>query len=537
MTQQPKQVLHDLQVHQVELEMQNEELRRIQAELDTARARYFDLYDMAPVGYLTLSQKGLILEANLTAATLLSAARGTLAERPLTQFILKEDQDIYYRHRKALIETNLNQACELRMVRVNGSQFWARLESAPAQDTAGHTVLKVILSDVSERRVLQEAQEMRSRLESLGTLAGGIAHDFNNTLTVILGGISMARLSTRPEEIRERLAEAENGCRRASSLARQLLTFARGGQQIRETTFLDEIVRESCAFTLSGSKSSCHFEIAPDLWPAPVDRGQVSQMIQNIVLNADQAMPGGGQITVTLVNVLLAEGKVPPLSAGPYLRLEITDTGTGIPQDIIGRIWDPYFTTRAKGTGLGLSIVASIANQHGGAVKVKSGTDQGTAFTIYLPAEPGKTGLKRFSQTPLPAKPGANKREHVLVMDDQSSVGVTTKRMLEQLGHSADLVPDGEQAIKTFSQALKAGKPYTLVVLDLTIPGGMGGATTLPELLKLDPKLRSIVFSGYSNDPVMMNYREYGFMAAVTKPFRMESFALAIETVNSVSRR
>jgi PAS domain S-box-containing protein len=243
-----------------------------------------------------------------------------------------------------------------------------------------------VLRDVSQKKAEADYETQHQQLEAIGTLAGGIAHDFNNLLTVILGGISLARLATNSHEMTERLQEAENGCLRAADLAKQLLTFARGGAPMKEFASLEEVVRETAASTLASSQSTYRVEVQPNLWPTEIDRGQVSQMIQNILINADQSMPEGGVIEITLTNASVEKGELMPLPAGPYLKLAITDHGDGIPKQNLGKIFNPYFTTKPKGRGLGLTIVSSIARRHGGTVRAESEAGAGCTFTVYLPA-------------------------------------------------------------------------------------------------------------------------------------------------------
>jgi signal transduction histidine kinase/CheY-like chemotaxis protein len=371
---------------------------------------------------------------------------------------------------------------------------------------------------------LEAALSRASKLESLGILAGGIAHDFNNLLTVILCNLSLVRLGAPVDAERERcLRESERAASRARDLTQQLLTFAKGGAPVRSSIMLPDIVRESADFALHGSKSRCEFDIGRDVWPANVDKGQIAQVVQNIVLNASQATPKGGVIRIALLNVELAAGQVPPLTAGRYLKLTIADTGCGIPAEQLPRIFDPYFTTKRNGSGLGLATVYSIVKQHDGHVEVESAVDKGTTFTIWLPAsnEPPVT-FAAVSDT-LPRSRG-----RVLFMDDEASIRQMGGMVLRRMGVDVTEVGDGAAVVREYLSARAAGQPYDAVVLDLTVPGGMGGAEALQQLRQVNPDVRAIVSSGYSSDPVMANFRAHGFSAVVCKPYEASTLAHAV---------
>jgi PAS domain S-box-containing protein len=867
------QTIHELRVHQIELEMQNDELRRAQAELDASRARYFDLYDLAPVGYVTLSEKGLILEANLTAATLLGVIRGALVKQPIFRFILKEDQDIYYRHRKQLFETGEPQEFELRMVKKDGTTFWTHLEASIAKDTYGASVCRVVMNDITERKFLEDERELTARLillvntpgdfrermselvyslqylsgceavgirlrdgddypyyeiigfppafvneenhlyaygpdskilcdstgnpvlecmcgnilcgrfdpskpfftnygsfwtnsinpllagtgesdrqtrtrnrcnvegyksvaliplrignqffgllqfndhrpdrftpgliahlervadslaialsqrqaeiallesesrfrtifgespvaiweedlsgvrsrfdelrrsgvtdfrsyfdhnpdevaalasrvrvlevnqrsvellganssahvvrelsryftadslpvfkeemialaegmrafqaeipivnnkgerllldmalsvsqehahdlsrvlvsfmditerkrmeeellkaqklESLGMLAGGIAHDFNNILTSISGNISMAKTQVKPgHKIFDLLSAAETASVRAQGLTRLLLTFAKGGAPVKEIASIQKLIKESSLFMLRDSKSGCEFQIAEELWPVEADVGQISQVISNIVMNANQAMPEGGIIRITAENLKPEKIHEIPVKPRRYIRISIKDQGAGIAEKHLSKIFDPYFTTKNEGSGLGLATAYSIIKKHNGHISVDSLPGAWTTFHIYLPASDKEIPVKEASVL-------LTGRGKILVMDDDEMLKEIVEEMLGMLGYESEFAKDGDEAIEMYKKAGESGKPYDAVILDLTIPGGMGGKEAIKILLEMDPEVKAIVYSGYSDDPVISNYREYGFKGMMAKPF--DSYAL-----------
>ena len=383
-----------------------------------------------------------------------------------------------------------------------------------------------------KREAQLEAELVRaSRLESLGLLAGGIAHDFNNLLTVVMGNLSLARMDTKMEpDSANSLRDAEKAVVRARDLTQQLLTFAKGGAPLRTAVVLPDVVREVAEFALRGSRSRCQFDIPDGLWPANVDKGQIGQVVQNIVINAAQAMPAGGIIEITMQNDVPGAELVQVLPPGRYVKLTIADHGPGIPPEDLQRIFDPYFTTKKHGSGLGLATAHSIVKKHAGHISAESVVGQGTVFRIWLPAAESKPHLTKASAVIASpqAAPGAVR---ILFMDDEELILNVGRTLLRRIGYDITTVADGEAAVQEYARALQEGRPYALVILDLTVPGGMGGRQTLEHLLKLDPSVRAIVSSGYSNDLVLSNYQAYGFRGMVSKPYEITDLAHAIERV------
>ena len=379
--------------------------------------------------------------------------------------------------------------------------------------------------DVTERKRMEKEILKIRKLEALGILAGGIAHDFNNILTTILGNISMAKDQAAPKsEILELLTDTETASKRAQTLTKQLLTFAKGGMPVKETASMEDIIKESSLFVLRGSKSGCEFSIAEDLWPVEVDVGQISQVTNNIVINADQAMPEGGIIEVKADNLIIDEGNEWQLTPGRYIRMSVKDDGIGIAEKHLSKIFDPYFTTKQEGSGLGLATAYSIIRKHEGHIAVESQSGIGTAFYIYLPASekaaPEKKEVKLIKG-----------QGRILVMDDEASLRKMVGRMLEKLGYEPEFSKDGAEAIQMVKEAKEAKKPYDAVILDLTIPGGMGGKEAIKSLLEIDPEVKAIVSSGYSDDPVLANFQEYGFKDMMPKPFEFQSLSKVLHEV------
>ncbi|MBF0223998.1 MAG: response regulator [Desulfobacterales bacterium] len=401
--------------------------------------------------------------------------------------------------------------------------------AAPIRDSDSRIIgVVLVFRDVTLEKRINVELAKNKKLESVGILAGGIAHDFNNILTGILGNINLAKIRmAHNQEVYDLLDAAENASQRAGKLTKQLLTFSKGGEPIREAAFIYDIVRESADFTLSGSSINCRIDRDSDLWAAEIDKGQISQVIQNIVLNARQAMPEGGTIHILCDNYLKSTEKTDeiPLELGDYVRVVISDEGIGIHQDQVEKIFDPYFSTKQEGSGLGLAVTYSIVKKHFGHIACKSIPGKGTNFAIYLPAIRQHIVAKRRDFTELKGQ------GRILVMDDEEMIRKITERMLENSGYDVVLAQDGLEALEIYKRAMDDAAPIDILILDLTIPGGMGGKETIKKLLEIDPQAAAIVSSGYSNDPVMANYKQYGFKGILDKPYLKEKLLKAISQI------
>lgn len=414
------------------------------------------------------------------------------------------------------------------LVSRNGTERMIAASAAPIRDQESKIIGSVLVfRDISDQQAIMEERVRASKLDSLGILAGGIAHDFNNILTAVIGNISFARLFCQPGEKQfERLEEAEKAALRAKDLATQLLTFAKGGAPVRQTASLTELIRDSTSFALRGSNVRCEFQAAPDLWPVEVDQGQFSQVVQNLVINAVQAMPNGGVVRVSADNVTLDAESPLALPPGRYCCITVKDHGTGIKPEHLGKVFDPYFTTKEKGTGLGLATSYSIVKKHDGLMTVDSTLGVGSEFHVYLPAS--EKQVKPVTPEPVTAVQGQGR---ILVMDDEELIRELAQTALEFLGYQVDAVPDGEECIKAYVTARNEGRPYAALIMDLTIPGGMGGKEAIQRLLEIDPDVRAIVSSGYSHGPEMANHKQHGFRGMVGKPYKVEELAREITAV------
>jgi PAS domain S-box-containing protein len=384
-----------------------------------------------------------------------------------------------------------------------------------------------IYTDITERESLQNRLLNAQRLESLGVLAGGIAHDFNNILTGIMGNISVARMVlATPEKSGRLLDNAEKAVRRATELATQLLTFAKGGAPVKKTVAIRNIVDESLSLALRGTSVRGIVTIPGFLHDIEADEGQISQVFNNIIINAVQSMPGGGEITVQGTNIILESDNSLMLPPGAYVKLVFTDQGCGMTEDVREKIFDPYFTTKSAGMGLGLTSVHSIVKRHGGYIDVRSKIGEGTVFTLFLPS----TGTTS-SAAEIPDR--GNRSETlaggtVLVMDDEEMIREIAAELLGHLGYEVTTCATGEEAVRAYRVAKEGPTPFSFVILDLTIPGGMGGRESAAEILAFDPGARLIASSGYSNDPVIATFCAYGFCGAVVKPYSLDELTRVV---------
>lgn len=389
----------------------------------------------------------------------------------------------------------------------------------------------LVFRDITEKHKIEEDLLRIDKLESVGVLAGGIAHDFNNILSVILGNISLAKMYVKAddERLQKRFSDAELAVMRAKDLTQQLLTFSRGGSPVKKTSAIHSVLKASCRFAVTGSNIQCEFELPNDLLPVDIDAGQINHVINNIIINAQQAMREGGTIHIKAENIVSSEkiarqGLV--MNKGEYVRIAIQDSGAGIPPENLGKIFDPYFSTKEQGSGLGLATSHSIIKKHGGYITVESSPGQGTTFYIYLPATARSNELEQAG-----GRPASRGKGKILIMDDEDMIREITGELLLNLGYQVEFAVNGSEAIDMYREAQSLGKPFDAVILDLTIPGGMGGKETIRALREIDPKVKAVVSSGYSNDPIMAEFKEYGFCGVIIKPYRLAELSQTLHNV------
>lgn len=389
-----------------------------------------------------------------------------------------------------------------------------------------HVISMIV--DVTERKKVNEERQKIDKLESLGTLAGGIAHDFNNLLTGMLGNISLAKMYIDPKGGGlDLLEEAEKAALQATDLTQQLLTFSRGGAPVKKVITISQIINKSTTFTLHGSNVKPVFSIPNDLWTIEADQGQISQVICNIVKNSDEAMPEGGIIEIAARNVDVVRENSMLKGSGKYIEITVRDKGVGISQENKGRIFDPYFTTKENGNGLGLATCYSIIKNHDGYITMDSRLGSGSTFHIYLPACEEQISKKEAIES----QSMFTSQAKILVMDDEESVRLILSRILQKAGYQVVVTPDGSEAIEQYIEARKAGEPFDVVIMDLTVPGGMGGKETMEKLSAIDPEVQGIVSSGYANDPIMADCKKYGFVAVAPKPYSATDIVRTVEDV------
>jgi CheY-like chemotaxis protein len=373
---------------------------------------------------------------------------------------------------------------------------------------------------------MEEELQKADKLESVGVLAGGIAHDLNNFLTVILGNLSLLKRCTNEDHKATRyLQYMEEAIRQTGNLTWQLLTFANGGNPLTKAVSIGRLIEEDSAFALSGSKTRCELFLPEDLPSVEIDRGQMTQVITNLLINADQAMQDGGTIKISAEKLAVTgENGILPLQSGDYVALTITDEGPGIADQILPKIFDPYFSTKEYGSGLGLTICYSIVKKHGGHISVQSVEEKGTSFTIYLPVS-SVQAEKEVDEDSLIMGEGK-----VLLMEDEESVRQTANEMLTFLGYDVELAGDGTEAVRLYKEAFRSDHPFDVVITDLTVRGGMGGIMAVSELIKVDPEVKAIVSSGYSSDS-FSDYKKYGFFDVIAKPYRLQELGKVLSGV------
>ena len=448
------------------------------------------------------------------------------------EFFPKDIADSYMKQDKSILDLGRSRRNDEWITYPDGRKVLVDTFKIPLLDPEDNIFGLIGVSrDVTHKKKMEDELLKIEKLESVGVLAGGIAHDFNNILTAVLGNIELAnfRFGKKDQDAAELLNEATKATRRAVKLTRQLLTFAKGEELIKDATDLTVLIKEISDFVLHGSAVVCEYDYPEDLWMANADSGQISQVIQNIVINAKHAMEDGGTIRIHCENnEELQETEQGQVQPGRYVKISISDDGCGIPEEFIDKIFDPYFTTKHKGSGLGLAISHSIISKHKGIMEVDSQVGEGTTFTLFLPATE-----KECEEIPEEQKgsPLFEQSVKILFMDDERVVRDVLKIQMNTLGHEVETAADGEEAIYKYKQSIQEGTPFEIVIVDLTVPAGMGGEETAQQILAIDKNANIVVVSGYANNEIMDNYKDYGFKTTLTKPFGFTELNDMVKTV------
>ena len=517
-----------------ELSQSNEDLKRelimrrtAESAVRESKRKFQALFEFAPDAILLQTLEGRILDCNIAAESITLYEKDELLLMSMLDLIPGDADRAFPQAPREQLAADVFSS-EVLIKRRQGGSFPAEVRMK-SLELDGMMALLSIIRDLTQQKKMEQEILRIQKLESINILAGGIAHDFNNILTAILGNVSLAKMCTEPgDKISARLETAEKAVMRARDLTCQLLTFAKGGLPVKETTSLVSVIEDSCEFALRGSNVLCESRIPADLWPVDADIGQISQVINNLMINAKEAMVDGGIVKLCAENKVIESAGTIPLPPGKFVLISIRDHGTGISKEHLIKIFDPYFTTKKTGNGLGLATSHSIIRRHGGHIMVESQPEAGTTFFIYLPASKLKLPEKAEAE-PAPIV-GKGK---ILIMDDEEMIRNMAGDMLSHLHYDVHLAKNGSEAIAAIRQARQSGEPFEAVIMDLTIPGGMGGKEVIEKVREIDPEVKAIVSSGYSNDPIMADFRHHGFDGVVTKPYGIEKLSNVIHTVMS----
>ncbi|MBC8431463.1 MAG: response regulator [Desulfobacterales bacterium] len=576
-------LLHELRVHQIELEMQNEELRRTQLELEDQRDKYSDLYNFAPVGYFTISKQGMIVEANLTGASLLGVERTLLIQKPFSRFITKDYQDSFYFYRQKRIETKEKQTCELKLVKKDGSEFYAQLDCSPAKDLQkDFNQLGISIIDINDRKLAEEAlgkvhdeleqkveertaelvvvnekykQEIEERkqaeealqkahdelekrvekrtaelnkIKAINTLAGGIAHQFNNALSGITGNIDLIEMDLPDNEnMAGYIRQMKGSADRMTKLTEQLLAYARGGKYQAETISLNAFVENVLPLIQHGIDHRIKIEtdLLTDVLNINADPVQMQMIFSAILTNASEAIEGEGRIRISIRGAEIDDEFVKYHSAlkpGYHACLEVDDNGKGMDNEIRSKIFEPFFTTKAPGRGLGMAAAYGIVKNHNGWISVYSEAGRGTVVRIYLPAIEAPAKIPATPKRALPQDSGT-----ILLVEDEEIVRDVSRALLERLGYHVLAAVNGQEAVNI---AKSYDENIDLALLDIILPD-IEGKEVYPQLMEARPNLKVIVCSGYSIDGPARQILDAGAQGFIQKPFNLSALLEKLEEV------
>jgi two-component system cell cycle sensor histidine kinase/response regulator CckA len=489
------------------------ELKKAEEALKESKARFEDLSE-ASFETVIFIENGIIIDVNQRFYEMFGYNDNEIIGRDVLDTIALGVRTLS----KEMIAAQSGETYETMGLKKDGTTF--PIEVHPRElHLRGRNIRISVIRDLTEQKNMEEEVLKSKNLQSVGTLAGGIAHDFNNLLMAIVGNISLAKMSVSQDgKITEFLSEAERIAFMGKNLTQQLLTFSRGGDPIRKIVFVGTMLRDVTDKILGSSPVRPRYTIPMDLFPVEVDEDQMKQVIRNMVMNAKEAMPSGGTIVISCENVNVTPQNKLPLIKEDHVKISIHDEGVGITEDNMSKIFDPYFTTKGmgseKGVGLGLAICYSIVRKHNGYILVDSAPGEGTTFQIYLPAT-----KKNIIEVCIEEKVAGHGKGRVLIMDDEEMILKIAKELLQLMGYEVTTAQSGEETIGFYRQAMELKKPFDAVLLDLAIPGGMGGKEVMQELITIDPHVKAIISSGYLNDPVVRDFKRYGFSGMLTKPY------------------
>ncbi|MEW6380171.1 MAG: PAS domain S-box protein [bacterium] len=495
--------------------------KKVEEALRESEAEYSTLVNQARDG-IAIIQDGTFQFANNALGSMSGYTVQELRDKPFLDLLTPECREMAsQRHASHLAGEKVPAVYEAKLKGKDGVTRDVEFSISVIR-YYGKPAIMAIARDITERKRVEEELQRVQKLESIGILAGGIAHDFNNLLTAIAGNLSYGKLYVKTAgEAYESLTDAEAACQQAKNLTQHLLTFSKGGEPIKATTSVSDLIKDVVSLAQCGSNVRFELSLPDDLWWAEIDKGQVRQAVSNLLINADQAMSEGGIVSIQAENVLMSDNNRLSLKPGRYVKLSIRDQGTGIRNEHLQKIFDPYFTTKQNRSGLGLSTAYAIIKKHAGYISVESEVGVGTIFSIYLPASEREI----FTVYSVAEEKPPIGRRKVLFMDDQKIIRDMVRRMLTHLKYEVEMASEGDEAIELFKKARESKKPFHAVILDLTIPGGKGGKEVIQKLREIDPQVKAIVSSGYSNDPVMSDYARYGFSGVVVKPYDFDELS------------
>lgn len=509
--------------------------KEVAAALEESEKRFRTIFEESAIGITVSDTDGHVLQTNQAFQKMIGHSFAELSTKTFADITYPDDIKAHRVVYHEMLDGVRDHAhFQKRYLHADGKIVWGQTTLSVIRDDANIPQFVIgMVEDISIRKQLEEERIKSNKLESVGVLAGGIAHDFNNLLTAILGNIILAEHMTREDaKLQKLLAAAEKASLRARDLTQQLLTFSRGGKPVRKKVRIEKLIHETISFTLTGSNVRCSTLLPDTLYQVFADEGQIVQVLQNIIKNADQAMPNGGTLEIKGENITVDQSASLSIASGQYVKISFSDQGGGIAADKIEKIFDPYFTTKEKGSGLGLAISYSIVSNHRGLISVQSEPGEGTTFFLYLPAcdnlQPDETMDDDSRNNAVSSFSG-----RILVMDDEPMIQGIARAILETLGFTVDCAEDGVKTLECYEKAKAEGNGYRAVLMDLTIPGGLGGRETIRKLLQFDPEAVAIVSSGYADDPIMAEYGSYGFKGVVAKPYSPEQIYRTLKNILS----